>query len=140
MANTAAYPSGKAEDCKSFIPRFESGCRLHPLLFSPGRTPGFRSLSRQPAEHRCFYDMFPKCARVAELADARDLKSRGLYGPWGFDSPPGHQLFQVLTAVPSAAWGVKKADCEVNCEVGVLSEAIAMNDAAVCRRSWNRKL
>ena len=27
---------------------------------------------------------------MAELADARDLKSRGLYGPWGFDSPPGH--------------------------------------------------
>ena len=24
----AAWPSGKAEDCKSFIPQFESGCRL----------------------------------------------------------------------------------------------------------------
>ena len=26
----AAWPSGKARDCKSLIPRFESGCRLHP--------------------------------------------------------------------------------------------------------------
>ena len=38
--------------------------------------------------------MFSKCARVAELVDARDLKSRGLYGPWGFDSPPGHHVIQ----------------------------------------------
>ena len=30
-------------------------------------------------------------ARVAKLADARDLKSRGPRGPCGFDSRPGHQ-------------------------------------------------
>ena len=24
----AAWPSGKAEACKAFIPQFESGCRL----------------------------------------------------------------------------------------------------------------
>ena len=30
----AAWPSGKAEDCKSFIPQFESGCRLYFSLFS----------------------------------------------------------------------------------------------------------
>ena len=26
---SAKWPSGKAEACKAFIPRFESGCRLH---------------------------------------------------------------------------------------------------------------
>ena len=40
------------------------------------------------------------CARVAELADARDLKSRGLYGPWGFDSPPGHHGIQDTNGLP----------------------------------------
>ena len=28
LLRAAAWPSGKAEDCKSFIPQFESGCRL----------------------------------------------------------------------------------------------------------------
>jgi hypothetical protein len=31
-------------------------------------------------------------ARVAKLADARDLKSRGVKAPCGFDSRPGHQI------------------------------------------------
>ena len=32
-------------------------------------------------------------ARVAKLADARDLKSRVPKGTYRFDSGPGHQLF-----------------------------------------------
>ena len=28
---------------------------------------------------------------MAKLADAADLKSAGLYRPWGFKSPSGHQ-------------------------------------------------
>ena len=28
------------------------------------------------------------------MADAEDLKSSGDFSSWGFDSPPGHHLFQ----------------------------------------------
>ncbi len=38
-------------------------------------------------------------ARVAELADARDLKSWGPHGPCGFESHPGHFFF-VLALLP----------------------------------------
>ena len=31
-------------------------------------------------------------ARVAKLADARDLKSRGAKAPYRFDSDPGHHV------------------------------------------------
>ena len=57
----AAQPSGKAEVCKTFIPQFDSGCRLH---------------------------TFP--AGVAEQADATDLKSVGWRQPYRFDSGPRH--------------------------------------------------
>ena len=59
----ATWPSGKAEDCKSFI---------------PGSNPGVAS--------KVIGD-----AGVAELADARDLKSLGKYFPCGFESHPRHQ-------------------------------------------------
>ncbi len=32
----AAWPSGKAEACKAFIPRFESGCRLQYFSWASG--------------------------------------------------------------------------------------------------------
>ena len=32
---------------------------------------------------------------MAKLADAADLKSAGLYRPWGFKSPSGHQYCEV---------------------------------------------
>ena len=35
-------------------------------------------------------------AGVVKLADARDSKSRGLYRPWGFDSPLRHHRFNEL--------------------------------------------
>jgi hypothetical protein len=37
-----------------------------------------------------------RCARMAKLADAADLKSAGAYPPWGFKSPSGHQKIKDL--------------------------------------------
>ena len=44
-------------------------------------------------------------ARVAKLADARDLKSRVLKGTYRFNSDPGHQL----EPDPSAGLGISPA-------------------------------
>ena len=33
---------------------------------------------------------------MAKLADAADLKSAGLYRPWGFKSPSGHHRINEL--------------------------------------------
>ena len=38
-------------------------------------------------------------ARVAKLADARDLKSRGPKGPCRFKSGPGHQILDPSTSL-----------------------------------------
>ena len=46
-------------------------------------------------------------ARVAKLADARDLKSRDSKESYRFDSDPGHQ--EAYTADPSAALGISPA-------------------------------
>src|SRR5215831_3963330 len=46
------------------------------------------------------------CARVAELADARDLGSRGQ--PWGFKSPLSHQYNDSTAAY---FWLCRKEGC-----------------------------
>ncbi len=38
-------------------------------------------------------DLLSLCAGVAESADARDSKSRGVDPPWGFKSPLRHHAF-----------------------------------------------
>src|SRR5437879_13844478 len=56
---------------------------------TPARRP-----KRSPRRLRKFYAMIVKVftlARVAKLADARDLKSRVPKGTYRFDSGPGHQ-------------------------------------------------
>ena len=45
-----------------------------------------------------------QCARVAKLADARDLKSRVPKGTYRFDSGPGHQV--EFLGDPSATLGI----------------------------------
>jgi hypothetical protein len=42
-------------------------------------------------------------ARVAKLADARDLKSRGAKAPYRFDSGPGHHVYWGLACVGGSA-------------------------------------
>ena len=37
-----------------------------------------------------------RCARMAKLADAADLKSADLYRSWGFKSPSGHHRINIL--------------------------------------------
>ena len=46
-------------------------------------------------------------ARVAKLADARDLKSRVPKGTYRFDSGPGHQAENL--EIPSSALGISRA-------------------------------
>ncbi len=56
---------------------------------------------------RKFYAMIVKVftlARVAKLADARDLKSRVPKGTYRFDSGPGHQAENL--EIPSSALGI----------------------------------
>ena len=54
-----------------------------------------------------FYHTVRTNARVAKLADARDLKSRVLKGTYRFDSDPGHQL----APDPSVAFGISLGSC-----------------------------
>jgi hypothetical protein len=65
--------------------------------------------------------MFPVSARVAELADARDLKSRGREAMRVRFPPRAPHNIRTLLRYPLLPGGVKKAHCEVHCEVGVLS-------------------
>jgi hypothetical protein len=56
--------------------------QLQPLVFW---------MAKEENEHELYNQALPRRARVAKLADARDLKSRGAKAPCGFDSRPGHQ-------------------------------------------------
>ena len=69
---------------------------------TPARRP-----KRSPRRLRKFYAMIVKVftlARVAKLADARDLKSRVPRGTYRFDSGPGHQ---VSFEIPRCASGFR---------------------------------
>src|SRR5207249_5385593 len=64
-------------------------------------TPAHRP-KRSPRRLRKFYAMIVKVftlARVAKLADARDLKSRVPKGTYRFDSGPGHQILAGFASV-----------------------------------------
>ena len=50
---TAPYPSGKGEVCKTFMHRFESGRRLFEIQFEPRQVPG---LSSFVARRRAYLD------------------------------------------------------------------------------------
>ncbi len=64
-----------AADCKSAISRFNSGLAFHCIFYD-----------------NLFMTKFLIKAGMAELADARDLKSRGLRGPCGFKSHSRHHI------------------------------------------------
>ena len=69
---------------------------------TPARRP-----KRFPRRLRKFYAIIVKVftlARVAKLADARDLKSRVPKGTYRFDSGPGHQV--EFLGDPSATLGI----------------------------------
>src|SRR5438093_11976717 len=51
-----------------------------------------------------------QCARVAKLADARDLKSRVPRGTYRFDSGPGHQGLVDVASVNAGSFGLWKND------------------------------
>ena len=67
-------------------------------MLTPARLP-----KRSPRRLRKFYAIIVKVftpARVAKLADARDLKSRVPKGTYRFDSGPGHNDgFGILAAL-----------------------------------------
>jgi hypothetical protein len=60
--------------------------RTHPTVQNSNRNLSFRLFAVSAG----ILSSDPRRARVAELADARDLGSRGQ--PWGFKSPLSHQL------------------------------------------------
>ena len=71
-------------------------------MLTPARLP-----KRSPRRLRKFYAIIVKVftlARVAKLADARDLKSRVPKGTYRFDSGPGHQ---VSFEIPRCASGFR---------------------------------
>src|SRR5213595_34701 len=94
---------------------------------TPARRP-----KRSPRRLRKFYAMIVKVftlARVAKLADARDLKSRVPKGTYRFNSGPGHQAslrrlkdFTVVLVFP-------------NCPIGrVTSERFGCYSGPFCSR------
>src|SRR5437588_12411211 len=69
---------------------------------TPARRP-----KRSPRRLRKFYAMVVKVftlARVAKLADARDLKSRVPKGTYRFDSGPGHQETHTSSSTSVELW------------------------------------
>ena len=74
-------------------------------MLTPARLP-----KRSPRRLRKFYAIIVKVftpARVAKLADARDLKSRVPKGTYRFDSGPGHQV--EFLGDPSLRFGISAA-------------------------------
>jgi hypothetical protein len=69
----------KAEVCKTSMHRFESDRRLLHAPISDGRV------------------LFGLLAGVAELVDAKDLKSFGPQGPCGFKSRPRYSVFHCVS-------------------------------------------
>ena len=61
-------------------------------------------------------------AGVVKLADARDSKSRGLYRPWGFDSPLRHHAFNGLRGSTESSDLARSGDCHRNCHLCHLAE------------------
>ena len=56
-----------------------------------------------PTRLRVVLQSAEEAARVAKLADARDLKSRAPKGAWRFDSAPGHQHSVTPTHEPAVS-------------------------------------
>jgi hypothetical protein len=79
---------------------------IRQVQVTPEGTPALldsRSTETQERSKFCKLQLLHCEARVAKLADARDLKSRDSKESYRFDSDPGHQISQADTPMSGAA-------------------------------------